>query len=521
METYYAKKNIYHRNNFYNEYKSNGIIYPNLKTKISTGNNELMKYINDKKFSNKYIFSKAKNKVKAKRNINADLYKMSAKKINLSLPKNLNSTNKVNNIKQTTFVQTQNMKNNLKNHNSADKFVSELLLNNEKKYRNMTSNKITISKENNIFIQSKRENKKDKNEKKETIDSIYELWNYLYVPRSYRELFNVILHQLEEEDKNKIIENEYNELNELKSDIDGLLCVIKMRKDILKDLKEMNNKLRLIFKTDAEESNSLLVKQMSNKIEKMRNYTISICFYMKKIKNKIYDGKRIGKYDIDIIANKFEFDINYLIKMKEEMNFLKDGYAKYFFNIMEDQTPFLVKASEEDPCANGDPFIHLIPMSKETKNKIDQCNYIIYQELIGYQNKDFIDNKFRPISPMRNYNNNDKHDISLNSSTFKSYNNNLLLHPIKASYKKAIFENDFINKFSKDNNNKSRNLLLKENSCINFEIKNNDIENLLNAKIKKNDLIVCSNINATLGGKNININVDYYKDDPNVSNIKK
>ena len=169
-------------------------------------------------------------------------------------------------------------------------------------------------KENNIFIQSKRENKKDKIEKKETIDSIYELWNYLFVPMSYRELFNVILRQLEEEEKNKIIESEYNELNELKSDIVGLLCVIKMRKDILKDLKEMNNKLRLIFKTDAEESNSLLVKQMSNKIEKMRNYTISICFYMKKIKNKIYDGKRIGKYDINIIANKFEFDINYLIK---------------------------------------------------------------------------------------------------------------------------------------------------------------------------------------------------------------
>ena len=64
METYYAKKNIYNRNNFYNEYKSNGIIYPNLKTKISPGKNDIMKYINDKKFSSKYILSKAKNKVK-------------------------------------------------------------------------------------------------------------------------------------------------------------------------------------------------------------------------------------------------------------------------------------------------------------------------------------------------------------------------------------------------------------------------------------------------------------------------
>jgi hypothetical protein len=290
-----------------------------------------------------------------------------------------------------------------------------------------------------------------------------------------------------------------------------------MRRDILKELKGMNNRLRLIFNKEAEETNSLLVKQMSNKIEILRDYTIKICFNMKKIKNKIYQGSKIGKYDINIISNKFEFEINYVIKMKEEMNFLKDGYAKYFFNITEDQTPFLVKASEEDPNANGDPFIHLVPMSKEIKQKIEKCNYIIYQELIGYQNKDFIDNKFRPISPIKNYNIYQKPYINLNSTSFKRHNSNLMLRKNKSLHKKTIFGNDFINQVHNNRNN--NHLLLKENSCINFELKNNEIQNILKKKVKKNNLIICSNINATLGGKNININFDYCKNDSNASKI--
>ena len=175
-----------------------------------------------------------------------------------------------------------------------------------------------ISKENNFFIECKNENFKYKNVNinKTTIDLIYELWDYLCVPNSYHELYNVILFQLDEYNKNILIKNEYDELNELKSDIDNLLSLIKLRKEILQELKGMNNRLRLIFKKDVEETNSLLVKQMSNKIEKMRDYTIKICYYMKKIKNRIFYGNRIGKYDLELISNKFEFYKNYLIKMK-------------------------------------------------------------------------------------------------------------------------------------------------------------------------------------------------------------
>ena len=66
---------------------------------------------------------------------------------------------------------------------------------------------------------------------------------------------------------------------------------------------------------------------MSYYIEKMRIITINICFYMKKIKRKIYNGSMTAKYNIDLISQTYNFDKNYLIKMKEELDFLKEGNA--------------------------------------------------------------------------------------------------------------------------------------------------------------------------------------------------
>ena len=521
MITTYSKKNIYNRNNINKDFRNKDIFNQNLRAKFS--NNEFLNFLNRKEFSNKYIFSKAKNKIKTKKVSNNNIYKMNARKINLSLPKNIYSNNRIFFIKKNTMTQLHNIKNEYKSQNSATNIINDI------KERYLSGNQLLISKENDLYIENKAQKEKDKSDI--CIKEVYKLWDGLYIPMSYRELFNVILRRLNEEEKNKLIENEFNDLKELIDDINDLSISIKMRKETLQELKDMNNKLKLIFNTESEESNSILVKHMSNKIEKMREFTINICIYMKKIKNKIYEGKNIGKYDIDIISNEFKFDKNYLLKMKEEMTFLKEGYAKYFFNISEDRTPFLVKASEEDPNANGDPFIHLVPMSQEMQNQISKCNFIIYQELIAYQNKDFKDNKFRPISPLRIY---DNTNLILNSINFNRNNSNSLLNPIKT---KKQYE---INQFPKINENIKRKLI-KENSCINLQTKNinnekrnilfkkdgknknNFIPNLQDKNLNnKNKLIICNDINATLGGKNLDNNIDYIKNDTNLlTSIKK
>ena len=68
MKEIFIKKNIYHKNsihNIQNVLKKNGIINSNIITRIkSPEKNEFLKYLNKKEFSNEYIYSKAKKKIK-------------------------------------------------------------------------------------------------------------------------------------------------------------------------------------------------------------------------------------------------------------------------------------------------------------------------------------------------------------------------------------------------------------------------------------------------------------------------
>jgi hypothetical protein len=89
--------------------------------------------------------------------------------------------------------------------------------------------------------------------------------------------------------------------------------------------------------------------------------------------------------------------------MKGEINFLKDGYAKNYFNIEKDQTPFLLDSSENclTKQKENNQFLHIVPINKEIKNDIIDCIYYIYQELIAYQNEKVSKNILKRISPMK------------------------------------------------------------------------------------------------------------------------
>ena len=123
---------------------------------------------------------------------------------------------------------------------------------------------------------------------------------------------------------------------------------------------------------------------------------------MQQLKTELSGIKNLDKFDIRLIGEKFGFDKNYLIKMKGDLNFLKEGFGKYYFNLGNDQTPFLLKASEKSKISlDKDPFIHLVPLSPELKDKIAECTYYIYQELIAYQNEKVHNRVLRSISPLK------------------------------------------------------------------------------------------------------------------------
>ena len=262
------------------------------------------------------------------------------------------------------------------------------------------------------------------NYKDENFIKIKKLWNELCVYTSYRELFIIIYSQLSVDEKEQLFKKELNELVTVKSDLKTLIYYIEQRNIILKKLYQKNEKLN---KSKNEEIDEILI-EISNLIEKLREATIDVCYAMKKLKNDINKVNNLSKYNLDLMASKLKFDKNYLIKMKGELSFLKEGVAKFYFNLNDDRTPFLLKVSEaninmiNDINKNNndkdDFFIKIVPLNEEVKEHIFECNYYIYQELIAYQQNITAKKKmFRCVSPLNNikFMENKENDISGNN----------------------------------------------------------------------------------------------------------
>ena len=223
----------------------------------------------------------------------------------------------------------------------------------------------------------------------DNFNKIKKLWNELCVISSYRELFIIIYNQLSGDEKDQLYKKEFNDLVSVKSDIKTLLYYIEQRSYNLKDLYEENKKLN---KNKNEKNDDILI-EISNLIEKLRETTVDVCYAMKKLKNDVYNINNLGKYNFDLLASKSKFDRNYLLKMKGELSFLKEGNAKNYFNLNDDKSPFLLKTSETNinminNINNGndnEDFMRIVPLKEEIKEHIADCNYYIYQELIAYQ----------------------------------------------------------------------------------------------------------------------------------------
>ena len=403
-------------------------------------------------------------------------------------------------------------------------------------------------------------------------DKLAKIWNDLCILEPYRELFSILVTQLSKKGKEDFCEREFNELYDLKNDLQSLSTSVYYRNKILENLNLLNDKLGVILRSKQVVSNEVLFQKIIKKIENLREHTVNICFLMKKIKSKINHAHPWGKYNLDLIAEKYKFDKNYLIKMKEEMCVLKDGYAKYFFDIAEDSNPFLLSTSEPADLKNkvSDPFFHFVPLSDEMRENINQCIYIIYQELIGYQNSNVSENNFRNISPLKKFKYNEieakiykKHNESFNSSNNSLSTNNIWIRksaaisPARSNYsgtqktsnlpgdknnntinnktnKKRILSgyanNDFnkyfsksekfLNDFDEKNNNDIKDLIIDKNKNNNDNKNNIDIDiNRKENSFEKNELNINKKENEKINDININ-NISNIKEEENNINTK-
>ena len=354
------------------------------------------------------------------------------------------------------------IKNTLKKINKKE--IKELISHNTKTkkrniknipFKTITPNKNCLEKRNDI-------------EKDIPTNSIYDdmkirniimLWNELEVKESYRDYFFFIYKEIDEEDKYSLYQNEINELIELKTSIKNLTYNIELRLGIIEMLQEMNNQLNKDMDTKKKkELDSLIVGQMLKKLEDLTIQTVNIVKYMKKIKKIIYLTPNLGKYDLNILSYKFNFDKNYVIKMKLETQFLREGYAKQIFNIKNDKSPF-IRANNKINSSKLIKEIYTISLDQRVLNSIKECNYYIYKELIAYEYNKGKKELKRCISP-----------IKQTTPSFNYYANINYFHKIPI--------------IKRENKN--------ENLCLNFKLNrrgflNDNIQRDFNENLKMNN----------------------------------
>ena len=338
------------------------------------------------------------------------------------------------------------------------------------------------------------------------IRNIINLWNELEVNESYRNFFFFIYNELNEKGKSDLYHKETNELIQLKNDIKSLTYNIELRIGIINKLEELNEELNNKNEEGKVEDNT--IQEMFKKMENLTMQAINIVQYMKKIKSVINLVPNLNKYDLDLISRKFNFDKNYLIKMKFETEFLNDGYFQKTFgtDIDIDQTPFLLKAKDKNTEINNDNGNNNVMfLEQKVINDIINCNYYIYKELIAYENEKVNKKSVRSISPIRKNTSANNFYSNINFYTHEFFNRKAKLIPPlndkKKNHMNNIFNNYVIN--AKKNsllqnkmNYSARNIKNKEpfNSdylsnnkiLINFDEKLRQINSI---KLKKNKLV--------------------------------
>ena len=355
--------------------------YPQLNPQTFTNKLEPISFQKEKFWNNRFIYSKIPtyDAAKDKNVLDPNLLKIPTKNCYYNAIKYNNLINNIATTKKGARgkINSSYHKTNEKTYLncSANNFHNFRIFSHNSSSKDIFNNNRLFSPELNDYANASFNMSKQNNQN--NADKLLKLWNDVCVLEPYRELFNIILNQLNGERKKDIYEREFNELSDLKNNIQILSANVYYRLKTLEELNTLNDKLGLVLKSKQSSSNEIILKNISKKIENLREYTVNICLSMRQVKEKINAGHPWGKFDIDIISEKYKFDKNYLIKMKEEMCVLREGYAKYFFNIGDDNTPFLLNASEPQNKTNNnnkdiDPFMHIVPLNYELKKNINQ-----------------------------------------------------------------------------------------------------------------------------------------------------
>jgi hypothetical protein len=231
-------------------------------------------------------------------------------------------------------------------------------------------------------------------------DYLDNLWKKLGVRTDYINIFNFQKNNFDnEEEKTDFLILEIENLKKFEDILIKLSKEIDSREKNINDIRKLTEEMKQI----EENENSINKDNINNKkimncffnfIISYRVHSIKVVEYYLLFKEKVIQGNFRNKYDEEFIQKKYGLikdGINYLLKMRNDMNFLTKLKLYSNKNIEDIFNSF-----------KGDPFLsslfNIVPASREYKQRIKYCEYFIMQENLYNKNnprKNIKNNSYR------------------------------------------------------------------------------------------------------------------------------
>ena len=305
----------------------------------------------------------------------------------------------------------------------------------ENKYNATTSNQnnnINTNANTNIYTNNNNNNEQnleEDNSDKENIvidqalqdelNEIKQLWENLGVTQEYQICFGELLDRLK---TRKIVENyisyEKMQLIQFKSDLEKLMNDIYKRETDLNNLKKIEeiysnneelNKYNILknqqLQNDINSNEDIVEKNkefeeeftkykvnkekieddIGNCLKLLRLHTINTVNQFTKFRINYNFYFTSGKNDVNQMKNGYEFDYNYLLKIKKDCEFFKDSSFKDIYNFSKkDSDPFFLNLLDNKNNNNKNEYKYLTA-TEDTINSINQCMFILDQEELYFK----------------------------------------------------------------------------------------------------------------------------------------
>ena len=292
--------------------------------------------------------------------------------------------------------------------------------NSELNYPQITINSAT-SQANNIPLQRRRKIVyEEDNELAEEYEKLRKIWKEAGVTDVYIDNFETVTNN-QNNSKEEILQsliNEEQQMIKFKEEMLKIVSEIIKRENDIKNIKDLNKRylnvktrININPKKNIKTNNYIKEKEVSddeekdelekkkrkeledekNKIEEeierclsyLRLHGINVVAAMKKFNMRYEHLLNAGKVDLNFLKNRYGFDKDYLMKLKTDLDFLKDTDIGDLYHFsLKGKDPFLISISKDERPDKEDKTLEkykykILPISEDMDKQIKLYNHLL------------------------------------------------------------------------------------------------------------------------------------------------